>query len=346
MTGEQDNISIREAEILKLVVSGFISTAQPVSSLYITENHDIGISSATVRSVFVDLENKGYLYSPHRSAGRIPTERAYRFYVENLPEERTVPDNEKKLIQREYLKQDFQLDQILNQTSRILSMLTNFAGVVIGPRREQTVLKHIELIDMGEEEVLVVLVTRSGMVYSKTIYLDTRIPNDYLKRISSYLNNVFKGLALHEMKAHLSRPETTGELQRYFPVIAQSIVANFDQVHGEEELYTSGVEKLYSQLNDEKGETPDVGRLFGSPGLMRGIFEKTDNLGDVMVVIEGDQNKNLEGLSIVTATYKMGEKKVGALGVVGPNRMDYFKVVSVVDFISRLLSNMITKISN
>ena len=347
MSDEFDVISPREGQILKLVIGDYIKTAEPVSSLYVTRNHSIGLSSATIRSVLAELEGKGFLFSPHRSSGRIPTERGYRYFVSDLPGERSLPEEERRLIQEEYLKRDFQLNQILDVTCRILGMLTNYVGVVTGPEWGKAVLKHIELIDMGQDEVLIILVARSGRVYSKTLYLENRIPQEYLRQISAYLNNVFKGCDLAELKDRLSsEPMDEPDFQRYYPMIAESIVANFDAVHGEEELYTSGLDGLLTELDGSGDRIRELGGMFESGNYFQGLFTRTANLDDVMVLIQGDQDDRLDGISLVLAHYKMGEKTIGSLGVVGPNRMDYYKVVSLVDFISRLMSSMITRISN
>ena len=349
---EVEEVSVREGEILKLVVSNYISNSSPVSSLYITQNYQIGLSSATVRSVFVDLEQRGFLFSPHRSAGRIPTEKGYRYYTRHMASERMLPEEEQRYIQSEYLKRGFKAEQILDATSKILSSLSNCAGVVIGPAREKTVLKHIELIDMGEEELLIILVTRSGMVYSKTLYLEDRIPAGYLRKISSHLNSVFKGCDLEEVRMRLQEEEIPSlgdaneEPARYIPMIARTIAANFASVHGTEEVYKCGIDKFFDVMSQERLRPMELGRLFESEALLKTIFRRTRDLGDLVVYINGDEDKRLAGVSVVSAAYKMGERRIGSLGVVGPNRMDYVHVVSLVDFVSRLISSMLTKISN
>ena len=343
-----DDMTLRQKEILKLVVAGYVRTELPISSAYITENYQIGLSSATVRSIFSDLEQKGYLYSPHRSAGRIPTEKGYRLFAGTLPDLITLPDEERKLIQEEYLRREFQIHEILAATSKILSMLTDFAGVVVAPEPAKTVLKHVELIDMGQDEILIVLVTRSGTVFNKTMYVEDRIPPDVLHRISRYLNDMFKGLDLLEIQEKL-RDETDvrNDLYQYFPVVARSILANFDLVSQSDLIYTSGVEKLMARVGRDRADSLEIlGSLYEQGNAIRGIFSQSIPMEDILVSVEGDRDPRLGGLTVITASYKMGEKRIGSLGVVGPNRMDYVRVVSVVEYIRRLLSSMITRMSN
>lgn len=343
-------LSIRQGEVLRMVVDAFIQHNAPISSLFITENFDIGLSSATIRSIFADLERLGYLFSPHRSSGRVPTEKAYRHYVESLPPANAILDEEQRIIQSEYLKREFRLNDILDVTSRLLAMLTNYAGVVIGPEPEKAVLKHIELVDMGGDELLVILVTRSGEVYSRTIFLDERIPGDAMRAISRRLNEMFKGVDLADMREQLrlAAERAPGE-GPYLPRLAGAIAENFAQVKSEEEVYTSGIDKLYAAAAQEEHaplRIEDLGGIFEPEDLMRGIFRRTIDLDDLGILIHGDQDERLAGLSIISASYKMGEKKIGALGIVGPNRMDYVRVASIVEYIRRLISNMITRISN
>lgn len=354
--GPSGGITNRQGEVLKMVVSSYIAEAQPISSFYIIEKHDVSLSSATIRAVFAALERHGYLYSPHRSSGRVPTEKAYRFFVANLDQIGLgLVDEEQRRVQSEYLKHQFRMPEILDVTSKVLSMLTSYAAIVLGPEPEQAVLKHIELIDMGQDEVLVILVTRSGAVYSRSVFLETRIPGDSLRQISRRLNERFKGMDLAELRLQLQgiMDETvlvglSGE-GRYLPMIARTIADNFDPENEKESVYTAGLDQLYSQLA-AAGRGPErlneLGDLFDSQDFLRGVFKPTISLDDIDISIQGDVDARFDGLSIVSASYKMGEKRIGSLGVVGPNRMDYVRVMSTVEYIRRLISNMITRISN
>lgn len=343
-----EDLTLRQKEILKLVVSGYVRTEMPVSSSYITEQFQIGLSSATVRAIFADLEKKGYLYSPHRSAGRIPTEKGYRTFARELPELVQIPEEERRIIQEEYLRREFQIHEILQATGRILSMLTDYAGIVIAPEPARTVLKHIELIDLGQDEILIVLVTRSGTVFNKSMFVDDRIPPDVLHKISRYLNELFKGCDLIEVRERLRlEADVRNDLYQYFPVVARSILANFDAVSQGEAVYTSGLERLMASMDQSQRQSlAQLGSLTDTGNAIRSIFSRSIPMQDLVISIEGDRDPRLGGLSVITASYKMGEKHIGSLGVVGPNRMDYARVVSVVEYIRRILSGMITRMSS
>ncbi|MDH5656846.1 MAG: hypothetical protein OEZ34_13115, partial [Spirochaetia bacterium] len=214
---------------------------------------------------------------------------------------------------------------------------------------DNAVLKHLELINMGQDELLIVLVTRSGSVYHKNMFLDVNIPGDYLHKISRIINEFYKGSHLNEMKSQLLQEINIDarELLQYYPIITKKIQENFDLMHGSDQIYTSGIDKLFSYYAGKTNtHFNNIGDLFESRDHLKHIFSKSKSLDDVHVLIEGDRNEKLSGLSVVSANYKMGERNIGSIGVVGPNRMDYSRVISVVEYISLLISGMITRISN
>lgn len=345
---ENEDLTARQRDILVKAVSGYIQEIQPISSFYIIEKYNPGLSSATIRSIFSELDQKGYLYSPHRSSGRIPTEKGYRFYVKNLSEGRCLLDEDRKFIQSEYLKRDFRAEDVLDVSCRILSTLTDYTGIVLGPEPESAVLKHIELIDLGEDEVLVVLVTRAGLVYNKRIFLDRRIPTDSLHKISRYLNSILKGNDLQEVRTQLNDSEIgkNTEFYNHISMISRTISNSFDLVSGSVEFYKYGVDNLFVQMSGLENERiRELGNLFDSDDYLKGIFRTAASLEDVVVSIDGDRETKLSGLSIVSSSYKMGERHIGSIGVVGPNRMDYSRVISIVEYMSLLVSNMLTRIS-
>lgn len=338
----------RHKQVLHLVVDCYASKGQPVSSSYLTEQYNLGLSSATIRIIFGELDQLGYLYSPHRSSGRIPTEQGYRFYVQNLAGDRCLKEEDRKFIQSEYLRQDFRIRDVMEATSRILSVLTDYTGVVLGPLPEASVLKHLELIDMGQDEMLVVLVTRSGTVYSKTVFMDQKIAGESLHKISRDLNGILKGRDLYEVKTILNEAANGDhETLRSVSMITKAIADNFDLVKGQEEFYTYGMNNLYEFVSgSQKARIKELDTVIGSDEAVRGIFKTSATLDDIVVSIDGDTDSRLLGLSAIAASYKMGEKRIGSLGIVGPNRMDYGRVISIIEYLSLLVSNMVTRMSN
>lgn len=345
--GDWSELSPRQQDILYLAVNDHILNSMTISSLQLTERYDLGLSSATIRSLLSELEQKEYLYSPHRSSGRFPTARGYRFYLDHLQDNHYLSEEDRMLVQSEYLKRDFQLIDVMETSSRIMSMLTDYAGVVMGPRPEMAVVKHIELIDLGEDEVLIVVVTRSGSVYNRSIYLEERVPGEFLHRISRFLNSLVKGKHLADAKAIIiEQMHNPREFSEHIPLIVNSLVANFDLVGGEEEYFTSGVDKLYSHLGETGERIKELGSLFDKEGSLKRIFRQASLYDDLVCTVENDRDVKVPGVSVMATSYSMGGRQIGSIGVVGPNYMNYSKVISVVQYMSYLISNMVTRLSN
>ncbi|MCB1172615.1 MAG: heat-inducible transcription repressor HrcA [Leptospiraceae bacterium] len=343
-------LNSRQAYILNKLVEAYIRHDQPISSLYLTENYDLGCSSATVRSVFKFLDENGYVYAPHRSAGRIPTEKAYRHYVDHFESLPQPNDQDQKMIQAEYLRHGLRIFEILETTSRVLSSLTDTVAITLGPAPEKSILKHIELIDMGQDEILIIIVNRSGTVYSRTVYTNERIAAEYLQQTTRFLNEYFKGMDLAEMHASLINVTAARQnLNRYVPVIGKLIYDNFDAVKGEGQVIIHGLDNLFSRMAQSdyaRDRLRELGHYLESRDFVQHLFLDRTTDGSCQIVIEGDFDERLQGISIVTARYKMGEKSVGGIGVIGPNRMDYLRTVSLVEYTRHIISNMITRLTN
>ncbi len=334
----------RSGRILQLLVEGHIQNAVPVSSSYLTKQPQIHLSSATIRSVLAKLEVMGYLFSPHRSAGRIPTEKAYRYYIDHVtPLPREEMRKEEKYIQKEYLKKNLAIEDILTTTANILSILTNYAALILGPPCNKLVLKHIELIDMGAEEVLCIFVTRSGKVLSSKIFLEERIPENILRSISRQLNQNFQGIELNEVYNRL-QDEWEVSTDESYKMIVSTLKRNFSALSGERGVYQEGFDQLRSCISKdglrrleeiiEKGELAEI------------ISCESDNRRGVHVAIAGESDERLTGISIISGNYQMGEKSIGTVNVIGPNRMPYSRIITLVEYVRKLISNMATKLSN
>lgn len=349
---QDQEITRRQGDILKILIEDYIQTGQPVSSLSLVQRHDPGLSSASIRFILSDLEELGYVYAPHRSSGKIPTENGYRYYISKLPG--VIPpaqfaEEQQRYIQKEYLKREFQIREILDVTCGILSALTNYAGIVIGPSPEKAVLKHVELMDMGQDELLVVIVTRSGTVYTRSLFVDERIPRDNLIRLSRFLTENFKGMDLEEIQSSLDDKNIEGdrELSRSFSNVLGNLHAAFDSIRGKEDVFIAGLDRLINHID---GKDPDrirsLGQLYDARDLFSGIFKRTVDLDDVMVTIEGDEEPRLAGLSILAGSYRMGGRAMGAMGVVGPNRMNYIEVIRIIEYLRIVISGMMTRMTN
>lgn len=346
---ESFDLSAREEEILCLVIDAYILQGVAISSLQLVQLYDLNLSSATIRSILAELSRKGYLFATHRSGGRIPSERGYRFYITKMPARLSPFDpaqEEQMAIQKEYLRRNFVIDDVLQATSKILSMLTNHAGLVVAPSAEKAILKHIELIDVGPDEVLMVILTRSGTVYTKNITVETRVPRGYLQQISKYLNEQFKGFDLRDVETKLNEEPVglEGELRQYANILVKTLALHFVTVgqRDQDNIIITGLDRV---VDDFAASESQISRIYEMKDTFRSILKRTIDLDDIAVTIEGDRNPTLAGITVLAGSYRMGERKIGAVGVVGPNRMDYRRVIRIIEYLRIIISGMITRMN-
>ncbi|GIX42185.1 MAG: heat-inducible transcription repressor HrcA [Leptospiraceae bacterium] len=349
-TNEGEDLDYREQEILLLVIEDYIKYGNPVSSLQMVERHPVKWSSATIRNILSELNKKGYLFAPHRSAGKIPTAKGYRFYIKKLPIDLPPynPSREKQnIIQREFLSRKFEIPDVIESSCNILSILTNYIGIAIPPLAEKTILRHIELIDVGGEEILMVLLTRSGTVYSKLIHVEERIPRNILEQISKFLNENFSGMDLREIYTLLTSGNISpvGEMYRYASLIMRTISMYFKTLDDMQDVIIAGVDRFFEEIESRDDIRIDIASVYNLKEFFKEILIKSIDMEDIVVSIEGDRNPQLFGLSILTGSYSMGDKKIGAMGVVGPNRMNYKSVIQIIEYLRLMISSMITKLN-
>ncbi|MCS7205186.1 MAG: heat-inducible transcriptional repressor HrcA [Leptospiraceae bacterium] len=345
-----DILDHREKVVLLLLIEDYIDLGVPISSLQLVERHKLKWSSATVRYILSELNEKGYIYAPHRSAGRLPTTKGYRYYIKNLPIDLPPysPSKEKQnIIQREFLSRKFEIPDILESSCKLISILTNYMGIAIPPILEKNILRHIEIIDVGGEEVLMILLTRSGSVYSRLIHLEERVPRNILEQISRFLNENFSGMDIKEIHQLLNSGDVSpiGEMYRYASLIMRTLSAHFKTLNEVEDVIIAGIDRFIEELESRGEHLIDISMLYNLKEVFRNILVQSSELDDIVVSIEGDRNPQLNGLSVITGSYSMGDRKIGAMGVVGPNRMNYKSVIQILEYFRLMISSMITKIN-
>ena len=339
----------READILLMLVEAYIRNGVPISSFYLVQKRGLKLSSATVRSILANLEEKAYLYSPHRSSGRLPTEKAYRFYIENLlpPSRKYIEEKEERYIQEEYLRYSLDLVEILKTTGRLLSMLTNYAVLVSGPDLKLSVLKHLELVDMGAEEVLVIFVTRVGKVLSAKLFIEERIPEANLRLIARRLNRKYKGMGFAEIHACLKlegEQQAQSDEGAYDSALVRALARDFDLLVSEQTLLKEGIAHLHSYVEEQVLQR--LYELIQNRCLEQSIWSRVYDKEGLGIRLGSEYDEKLKGISIVSGNYKMGEKNIGLVSVIGPTSMNYSRVVTLVEYIRHLMSRMLTRLSN
>lgn len=337
----------REAAVLRAIVYEYITKGKPVGSRSFVQKYSFTISPATMRNIMFDLESLGYLTQPHTSAGRTPTDKGYRFYVDSLLDSYEFVMNEKLKVKEELLRRELQLDKMFSSISKMLSMVSRYAGVVLTPKPDFTVVKYIDLVPLDNNEILFILITRTGVVLTKRVTVSTSILQDELYQHSRYLSSELCGYSLNEIKKdvfdRLHDEAQKNRLKEMALDIAQLALSEAE----EPDLFIDGLENLL-HIPDmiEKDRLKSLLHLIEEKRILRDIMERNLVTEGVNTLIgEEITGAQVSGCSIVTSSYKIGNKSVGVLGVIGPTRMDYEKIVPLVDYTGKVVSDFLTKMS-
>ncbi|GBD88326.1 heat-inducible transcription repressor HrcA [bacterium BMS3Abin03] len=339
-----EDLNEREKNILKSIVQQFILTASPVGSRNITKKYDMGISPATVRNIMADLEDSGFINHPHTSAGRVPTDKGYRYYVDSLMELRKIRSAQKGLISKALKVDTEEPEELIRITSKLLSTITNQLACVSYPDLDSAVLTKLQIISLTSSRIMVVISIKSGLVRTITLEIKSNIRHSRLESVQGLLNERLAGLRFSEIrKTFKDRFKDISEKQK--PIIRlfiDSVDRIFKDDRKSDHLIVTGAKNIIKQPefeNPEKFES--VIELMEDKEIIIHIMEKSTENNDVYISI-GSENKysKLQDYSFISKEYKFGET-VGTLGIVGPKRMEYSKVVAIVDYIAKMLSEFL-----
>jgi heat-inducible transcriptional repressor len=339
----------RARKILQAVVSEYLSSGDPVGSRTLTRRHEIGLSPATVRNVMADLEELGLLEQRHTSAGRVPTETGLRFFIDSLLKVRGLSPAEKEAIRIRVTAPS--PDEVLGNASRLLSEITQHAAVIVAPDPAQLRFGHIEFVPLKSGKIIGILVTTDGRIENKLLHLDLPVDELRLERVHNYLNELLSGLTLDEVRDRVVR-ELSEDKNRYDLEVSAALrlghAAFVDRSRA-----TDVVVAGQSNLLDLDG-TNDRARMDRMRDLLRALEDKQ------LLIQLLDRTKGAEGIqvflgaetahaaladsSVVAMAYGAEERPIGALAVIGPLRMNYGKVISVVDFTADLVSQLLTEL--
>lgn len=345
-------LSERESSILTAIVYEHISTGKAVGSRSFVQKYSLSISPATIRNIMSDLEAMSYLTQPHTSAGRIPTDKGYRFYVDSLLDSYDFVKNERfvekeDLIREELMKRELHFDRMFSSITRILSSTSKYAGVVLSPLPDYAVVKHIELVPLGNNNILFVLVTRVGMVLNRRIVVSTSIDYDDLFKYSKYLTGELCGFSIFDIKNGIFNQLRENRKISGTEEIALDVAELALTKSDETALFIDGIENLlHIPEMIEEQRLNVLLHLFEDKQILKGILEKSiDNDGVNTLIGEEIDGEDITGCSIVFSSYKIGSRNVGSLGILGPTRMDYEKVVPLVDYTGRMVSDFLTEMA-
>jgi heat-inducible transcriptional repressor len=342
-------LSERECQVLEAVVRTYVDTAEPTGSRTVSRGFDLGVSAATIRNTMSDLEEKGYLFHPHTSAGRIPTDQAYRFYVDRLMAPLAPSLADRESLERELgLAGSSAVERLVLHATRALSLITNELGVAMAPRLGDAVLEKLELIQVSTNKVLLVATIRGGVV--RTVYVDLpiEVPQETLVTVTLALNERLAGLSLPEIRRTLPerlRDSTSDETgKELINIFVQSGAELFDlgQLDASQ-LHLGPASVLAAQPEFDSGpRLKELIDLTEQRDLLANAVGTHEHGGRLRITI-GEENDSsaLSDFTLVTAEYSVGGLK-GVIGVIGPTRMPYEKIVTIVDYTSSLVTRVLT----
>jgi heat-inducible transcriptional repressor len=332
-----NDLTPRQQLILALVIREYISVAQPVGSKTI-EGYGLGVSSATIRNEMAALEDRGYLTQPHTSAGRVPTELGYRYFVERLMSESQLPLDEQRTIRHQFHQVGVDLEQWMRLAASVLARTAQSAAVVTSLKTDQCRLKHLELISIHESMVLLIVVLEGGMVRQQMLTLDEAMNQDTLAQMANRLNDLCVGASVQRVMASHSQ---VGAFEQQILDVVVQVMKRVDDQAGLH-LYRDGLLNILHQPEFSVPESArNVVQLFEDRTLMEDLLTEMLGMGGLQVIIGGEGRWNeLRECSLVISPYGVNGEATGALGVMGPMRMPYSRAISTVRYVAGLMSDL------
>lgn len=340
MHSHSDDYEIRRRQVLLTVIETFIETALPVGSRAVTQMTGLRLSPATIRNVMAELEQEGYLTHPHTSAGRIPTAKGYRFYVDELVTSERLTELQEQQIE-EAFRQSEMVEKALGRVARVLGEITRQVGVVLCPQTGRSLLKRIELIPMRGKEVLVVLVTDAGAVENAIVLLEEEAGKGELARIAHFLNTELIDQSLSEIHENLYR-RLLDERSSFFYVCkrAREILEKSALMADEGELLLDGTRNILEHPEFQRFDQfkPVLSLLEEKKELLRILKRDAESEGLHIYIGEEGGLENFRGCTLITSSYRIGNRRGGTLGVIGPTRLPYRRVIAAVNHVASRIS--------
>ncbi|MCL5267506.1 MAG: heat-inducible transcriptional repressor HrcA [Bacteroidetes bacterium] len=329
----------REREVLRAVVHNFILTATPVGSKFISQKQDIDLSPATIRHVMAQLEELGYLNHPHTSAGRVPTDKGYRFYLDSLMSLEVLQEDDQARIALG-LKASFDSSELLSEASKLLGKVSRQLSLVSAPYLGDAVLTRIELIFLNRSRILVVLSLETGLIKTIVLEVESEVSQDGLRKVNSLLNERLAGLRLSEIRETI--------LERVGDYADEEVISRFTSMS--ERIFSARPEadKIHigmpqGLLSHPEFDLPEnlkgILEILGDENVILHILEKSDANEPITVKVGSEnEDEKLKDYSLITARYEAGGVK-GTVGIVGPRRMQYSRLIPLVDFVAKVITN-------
>ena len=333
----------RQHIILKAIIQNYLETGEPVGSRTLSKSTDLNLSSATIRNEMADLEDMGYIFQPHTSAGRIPSDKGYRLYVDML-----MADKEQELsdLKNVVLEKSDKVDKVLKQSARVLANNTNYATMISAPINHKNTLKFIQLSQVDPEQIVAVIVMTGNVIKNKIIEVDEELGNETMLKLNMLLNTSLNGMSIEEINLGLIA-RLKDQAGIHSKVISDVLDAVADIIHVEDdmEIYTCGATNIfkYPELSDKQSAQEIISAFEEKQQLAELVTETLSNEENTGIqVYIGDETpvKTMKDCSVVTATYELGEGMRGTIGIIGPKRMDYEHVMKTLQTLKNELDTL------
>ena len=339
-------LSDRKLKILHAIIQNYLETGEPVGSRTISKYTDLNLSSATIRNEMADLEELGYIIQPHTSAGRIPSDKGYRLYVDMLMEEKEQELNE---MQEQMLDKADKMEQLLKQAAKVLASNTNYATMVSTPMNSANKIKFIQLSMVDEEQIIAVIVLGGNVIKNKIINIDEPLSNENLLKLNMLLNTTLNGMSIEEINIGLiARLKEQAGIHSAVIGNVLDAVADAIQIDEDMQIYTSGATNIfkYPELSDNQSAQEIISAFEEKQQLTELVTQtlaKEDNTGIQVYIGDETPVQTMKDCSVVTATYELGDGMKGTIGIIGPKRMDYEHVLKSMKRLQNELDQMFHK---
>ncbi|MCX8083643.1 MAG: heat-inducible transcriptional repressor HrcA [Calditerrivibrio sp.] len=341
-----DILNEREKIVLKMIVEEYIRTSEPVGSRFISKHSPLGLSPASIRNVMSDLEDKDMIKQTYISSGRVPSDTGLRYYVDKLISIKPFNENQIKDV---LVGKRLNLKSVFDDITKKLGELTNSVGFVVSPKLNSSFLKHIEFIKLNKDSILAIIVTRAGIVHNIIIESENEIKENELTMISNYLNKNFSNRSLGELKDAL-RQEMLNDKEKIQMVYNKMLSLSklvFEGIDDEYEIILHGINHIVTQPEFKKDldTLKELLEILESKQKILDILNKLVTRHGIKIFIGSEiGDKVAQELGVVLTEYKRGSNIIGMLGVIGPKRMRYPEVLPIVDYTSKLITNILTEI--
>jgi len=336
------NIDERKLAILQAIINDYISTAQPVGSRTIAKKYKLGISSATIRNEMSDLEEMGLLEQPHTSAGRIPSDKGYRLYVDHIMKIKRLLPYEEETIKEELRDKIDEVENFIRKTSKIISQLTKYTSLVMSPQLDACRLRHVHFVPVDSNSLVAVIVTDTGVVKNITMKTTDKVTPDYLESLTRVMNEEFQGVTVEELSRGVVSEEYKRLVYRYH-LLDTLIPLLLDSLEGKMcgTVYADGVSNIFNfpEYTDITRAKNFLALMEEKEELLKMINTKRDKGIHISIGSELE-SKSIKDCSLVTTTYRVGERVIGKIGIIGPTRMEYARVVGALEFLTEYMDSL------